>query len=231
MKDDLTRQFIVDESDTRRNTQELIKKVLKFGKVSKNGDIIIEDRSLSKDNILKLALVVRFLAHGLDETIPDSIRPSDLTKVMSERIEAVGSRLSALVKSNFAKKDGYGKYIVHYYKIEKFLAELEHGNEAGDSGKTAQNKKGGRKIKIGQKRGKPVYGVVADIQNLINSGFFRTPKFVADVKKKLEEEVKFHDIRVIDTAIRKTFIINKKLLKRIPNTEKGKAKWKYVVRS
>ncbi len=230
MKDDLTRQFIVDESDTRRNTQELIKKVLKFGKVSKTGDIIIEDRSLSKDNILKLALVVRFLAHSLDESIPESIRPSDLTKVMSERIEAVGSRLSVLVKSNFAKKDGYGKYVVHHYKIEKFLAELEYGNVADDPDKTDQNKRG-RKIKISQKRGRPVYGVGADIQNLIDSGFFRTPKFVADVKKKLEEEVKFHDVRVIDTAIRKTFIINKKLLKRIPNTEKGKAKWKYVVRS
>lgn len=73
-------------------------------------------------------------------------------------------------------------------------------------------------------------GAGADIQGLIEEDFFKNPKFIIEVQKKLEEEVKYHDIRAIDTTIRKTFVASRKTLKRIPNTEKGKAKWKYVNR-
>ena len=46
---------------------------------------------------------------------------------MGERVESVGSRLSQLAKSGFAKKSGYGQYVAHSYKVDKFLDELESG--------------------------------------------------------------------------------------------------------
>ena len=127
MKDALKNKFIVDETTTREDAEQLIEKALKYGRVSKSGDIIIDKVQLSQDNILRLALVLRFLAHGIDESITESVRPTELTKVMGERVESVGSRLSQLAKSGFAKKSGYGQYVAHSYKVDKFLNELESG--------------------------------------------------------------------------------------------------------
>jgi hypothetical protein len=229
MKDDLRNKFIVDESHVRQNTERFIEKALKFGRVSKGGDIIIDKTHLSQDNILKLALVLRYLGHSLDETIADTVRPSELTKVMGERIESVGSRLSQLAKNGFAKKSGYGQYVVQSYRVEKFLDELAAGGGDGVSEQKHNGKRKGRRTS-NNKKSLPLVGIGSDIQGLIDAGFFKTPKFVIEVQRKLEEEVRYHDIRVIDTAIRKTFVASRKVLKRIPNAEKGKAKWKYVNR-
>jgi len=228
MTDDLRSKFIVDEESVKKSTTQLIEKALKYGRVSKNGDVIIDQSNLSQDNKLKLALILRFLAHSLDETISESVRPTELTRIMGERIESVGSRLSKLAKENFVKKSGYGQYVVQHYRIQKFFDDLENG------GSDSKEEKSGKKKVIhkssGGQKNKPLAKIGEDIQALINTDFFKTPKFVIEVKKKLEEEVKYYDIRTIDTAIRKTFVASRKILKRIPNTEKGKAKWKYVVR-
>lgn len=229
MKDDLRKKFIVDEYDVRQDTENLIEKALQYGRVSKNGDIILDKNKLSQDNTVKLSLVLRFLAHGIDETISESIRPTELTKVLGERVESVGSRLSQLAKAGFAKKSGYGKYVVHHYKVDKFLDELDSGvvteeNHKKHSTKSKTYKTSGKSNKLSSGK------IGSDIQELIDSDFFKTPKFISEVQKKLEEEVKYHDIRTIDTTIRKTFVGSRKTLKRIPNTEKGKAKWKYVNR-
>lgn len=229
MKDELKRKFIVDESDIRQDTEKLIEKALKYGRVSKNGDIIVDKNKLSQDNTTRLALVLRFLAHGIDETIPESIRPTELTKVLGERVESVGSRLSQLAKAGFAKKSGYGQYVVHHYKVDKFLDELDSGvvideNHKGHSVKSKIHRASGKNNSLSSGK------IGSDIQELIDNDFFKTPKFVSEVQKKLEEEVKYHDVRTIDTTIRKTFVASRKTLKRILNTEKGKAKWKYVNR-
>lgn len=229
MKDELKRKFIVDESDIKQDTEKLIEKALKYGRVSKNGDIIVDKNKLSQDNTVKLALVLRFLAHGIDETIPESIRPTELTKVLGERVESVGSRLSQLAKYGFVKKSGYGQYIVHHYKVDKFLDELDSGAVVEDNNKKHPNKSSTHRVS-GKSNTLSSGKIGSDIQDLINSDFFKTPKFVSEVQKKLEEEVKYHDVRTIDTTIRKTFVVSRKTLKRIPNTEKGKAKWKYVNR-
>lgn len=231
MKDALKNKFIVDETTTREDAEQLIKKALKYGRVSKSGDIIIDKVQLSQDNILRLALVLRFLAHGIDESITESVRPTELTKVMGERVESVGSRLSQLAKTGFAKKSGYGQYVVYSYKVNKFLDELESGTvEIEVSDKKYPGKKKAKRVATGGKQRVSSVGAGADIQALIEEDFFKTPKFIIEVQKKLEEEVKYHDIRAIDTTIRKTFVASRKTLKRIPNTEKGKAKWKYVNR-
>jgi hypothetical protein len=229
MKDDIKKKFIVEESDIRQDTEKLIEKALNYGRVSKNGDIIIDKNKLSQDNTVRLALVLRFLAHSIDETISESIRPTELTKVLGERVESVGSRLSQLAKVGFAKKSSYGQYVVHHYKVEKFFDELDSELVVEDynmkqSGKSKPRRISGKNNRLYSGR------IGSDIQELIDNNFFKTPRFVSEVQNKLEEEVKYHDVRTIDTTIRKTFVASRKTLKRIPNTEKGKAKWRYVNR-
>ncbi len=218
MNNTLSSQFIVDDEHIKQNTEELVKKALKYAKITKNGIILIEDNTLSQENKLKLCLAVRFLANSLDENITNIIRPSELTKTLGERPESVGSRLSKLASDGFAKKIGFGQYAIHPYRVEPFLNSLE----------TPRKESGSRNISSNKTH--PSSGISGDIQALIDGGFFNTPKFMSDVKTKLEEEVKFHDIRLIDKTVRTTFVSSKKILKRIKNDGKGVAKWKYVIR-
>lgn len=228
MNNSITSQFIVDDDYIKKNTEQLVKKVLSYAKITKNGDIIITDHSLSQDNKVKLCLVVRFLANSLDETIPQYARPIEVTKVVRESIEAVGSRLSRLAKDGFAKKAKQGQYVVYPYRIETFLEQIENKTNRNEiSQRTVKSKKRSK----GSAEGKRAFSKIGqDVQSLVDSGFFRTPKLITEVKQKLEEEVKYHDIRLIDKTIRVSFVSNKKTLKRIRNEDKGKARWKYVIR-
>ncbi|MHA1657851.1 MAG: hypothetical protein ACTSUT_01850 [Promethearchaeota archaeon] len=217
--------FIDEDNCSEIMMRQFAEKVIKYAKITKRGDIIFLNNTLSQDDKLRLSIVLKFIAHTFDNNILETITLKEVSELLSERIEAVGSRLSKAIKEeNFAKKIKKGVYKVQYFVIDKFLTDLE--NRMQNIGNT---KKG--ITKNGKKRkDKSVTGVGKDVLELMNDNFFKTPKTVREVCEKLKEEIKFHDQRIVDTTIRKTFVKNKKLLKRIPNTEKGKAKWLYVIR-
>jgi len=224
---DVKNLLIVDGDNYSRQTmEELAKRLIKYAKISKNGDIIILDSSLSPDDKLRIALVLRFIAHTFDDTILETITLKELANLLSERIEAVGSRLSKIIKNeSFAKKTKKGVYVVQHFVIDKFLTDLENKKDSVSGG-------GKRRARSGLKRkDKAVTGVGKDIlELLINNNFFKTPKAIKEACKKLEEETKFHNPKIVDMTIRKTFVNSKRILKRIPNPNKGKTKWLYVNR-
>lgn len=224
-KDDIKNLFIVQDDVGTQGAEALAKRALRFGRVTKDGSVVIDDKGLSKGDQLKLALVIRYIGSSLDETILRKIRPTEMTRTLGQRIEAVGAGLSTLAATGFAKKEGRGEYSVFPYKIESFLDYLEKGR--GDSEATPKTKA------RGAKRGKttqPLSGVGVHIQQLIDDGFFEKPKFVSNVIEKLQEENVFRDGRVIDKTIRDTFVSNRRVLQRIRNDGAGKARWLYVVR-
>jgi len=224
---DIKNLLIVDgDNYSRQIMEEFAKKLIKYAKISKNGDIIILDNSLSPDNKLKIAFVLRFIAHTFDNNIPETITLKELANLLSERLEAEGTRLSQIMKKeNFAKKVKKGVYLVQYFVIDKFITDLENKEHSIGSGKK-------RTIKSGSKRkDKAVTGVGKDIlELLVNNNFFKTPKTIKEACEKLKEETRFYNPKVVDMTIRKTFVNSKKILKRIPNPDKGKAKWLYVNR-
>lgn len=218
---DIKSSFIVDEDEyTKEKVQKYAEKALDHAKISKSGQILIENHNLSSDDKIKLCLTVRFIAHNFDANIQSNATLSEIQKIVQESTEAIGSRLSKIVKSGFAKKIERGVYQVMPHKIEIFLDELAVKTENGKKVKNAQNK---------NKR-QSTRGVGKDIQELVAAGFFNTPKTIQEISKKLKQEVKFHDDRVIDATVRNGFVSNKKILKRIPATNKGKARWEYVIR-
>ena len=228
MEDDIKSQFIVGNDYNREATRKLASKALKFGRITQDGSVIIDNKNLSPDDKIKLALTIKFLAHNLDEKISASLKPGELTAILGERNEAVGSRFSAMAKNGFAKREGHGNYIIHHYRIEPFLDNL-----SGRENSSADKAGGGHKrAKRNNSSGelKSLTGIGLDIQSLIDKGFFKTPKFISDTHIELKKEVKFYNPKVLDMTIRKTFVSNRRTLKRIPNEEGGKAKWKYVIR-
>lgn len=224
---DIKNLLIVDgDNYSKQIVEEFAKRLIKYAKISKNGDIIILDSSLSPDDKLRIALVLRFIAHTFDEAIPETITLKELSNLLSERLEAVGSRLSQVMKKeNFAKKVKKGVYIVQHFVIDKFLTDLENKEHSIGSGKKRTTKSGSKR------KDKAVTGVGKDIlELLVNNNFFKTPKTIKDACEKLKEETRFYNPKVVDMTIRKTFVNSKKILKRIPNPDKGKAKWLYVNR-
>lgn len=211
--------FIVDESQVIQNTEKLIEKALKFGRITKNAEVIIDKTKLSQDNTLKLALVIRFLAHTIDESISATVRPTEMTALLGERIESVGSRLSLHTKAGFFKKTGYGQYMVNHYKIEGFLNELDESKPSTPNKTTRQKRKGNGT--------KSLTGIGLHIKHLVDSGFFSTPKQMSSVVHELAAQNVHRDSRVIDKTMRDIFV-TRKILSRIDNKGKGKAKWLYV---
>jgi hypothetical protein len=115
--------------------------------------------------------------------------------------------------------------MVQHFVIDKFLTDLENKEHSVENGKKRATKSGSKR------KDKAVTGVGKDIlELLINNDFFKTPKTIKEACEKLKEETRFHNPKVVDMTIRKTFVNSKKLLKRIPNPDKGKAKWLYVNR-
>ena len=206
----------------RQSIEILAERVIKLGQVTREGDVVIHATHLSKGDQLKLALIVRYIRNALDENISRTVRPTDLTRTLGQRLESIGSSLSKLNAEGFAKKEGYGEYSVFPYKVEPFLNHISQ-EESPDAKKIAKHRKQ-------PKSSARSSGAGADIQRLFEEGFFDTPKFMADVIKKLREENSFHDDRVVDKIMRDTFVSSRRLLKRIQNEGPGKARWLYVVR-
>lgn len=228
MTNDIKSKFIVSDSSTVDSITTLAEKAIKFGRVAENGRVIIDIGNLSQDEKIKLALTLRFIGGSLDsERIDKSISPKELTSILGESNQAVGSRLSVLSRTGFCKSEGHGKYVVYNYKIESFLDDL---GSRDNSGAQMDSKTKRPRAKSGSRKEKALTGVGLHIQELITANFFKEPKFVSEIEKELVREGRYHDSRVIDSTIKSVFLLGRRSLKRIPNKEGGKAKWKYVNR-
>lgn len=223
---DISKQLIVDDENySIERAKKMAEKIVKYGKITKKGDILIIDNSLSPDNKLRLSLVLRFIAHIFNNDIPETITLKELSIILSERLEAVGSRLSQIIKKElFAKKVEKGVYMAQHFAIDKFLDNLGKENSI----QSIREKSGGPK-RTRKNSNKTVTGVGKDILDLlINKDFFKTPKTIKEACDMLKQETKFYDPRVVDTTIRKTFVSSQKVLRRLPAEKMGKSRWVYV---
>ncbi len=128
-KMDIKDRFIVDgDSFDRDYLEQLTERTLKWVKVTKKGEIVFqkEGHRLSQDNKLKFALVARYIGHQFLEGISAELRLIELRNVINESSEATGARMSRLdKKEGFARKAGYGVYVVRPHQVEKFIEEME----------------------------------------------------------------------------------------------------------
>lgn len=224
--DDVSGLFFVDAEDySKKQVEDLARRILPFAKMSRTGGVFIENNSLPPVLKLKLALACRFIANVLDEKISSNMTITELNVILpNESPKAISARMSDLSKkAGFTKKAGVGSFAIYPHKIGTIIEELENPKPAGHtSRRTTMKVKGGSRAKDS--------GATKDMQDLIDNGFFKEPKIVQEVLTQLKQETKYHDLRALDATIRNTFVGSKKTLKRLPNTKGGKAQWMYVVR-
>lgn len=233
MDENIEDLFIVKDGFGKQNAQTQAKRALPFGRITQEGAVVIDHRTLTKADQLKLCLVIRHIASSLAENITKEVRAVELTDVLGQRHEAIGAALSRLASEGFAKKEGHGRYSVFPYKIDAFLDYLESDSTRSSSGprKTTRKAPGKTAKKVARKsKGNSLTGIGKHIQQLIDDDFFKSPRFISEVVEELKKENVFRDSRVIDKTVRDSFVSMRRTLQRVKNADGGKAKWKYVIR-
>ncbi|MEX0657412.1 MAG: hypothetical protein WD154_07715 [Nitrosopumilaceae archaeon] len=115
----------------------------------------------------------------------------------------------------------YEKIIEKLEKIDQRLTRIEKKVFSGKS-----NVLSGTDEPTSNSKNKQYKGTVGGIQYLIDHGFFEKPKSMREIFDELKKEGYFYPLQSIDAAIRKDFLIKKKLLNRI---KEGNI-WLYAIR-
>ncbi len=121
--DDLRKDFIVDHKEYDEvNTKEMLKKVTKHAKVSKEGKVFLLSKDAIAEKRLKMILVARFLANKLHAEISPQVSVEELAEYASLEKKQTAARMAEIVKDNFAKRDSKGVFSVMPFQIERFLS-------------------------------------------------------------------------------------------------------------
>ena len=124
--EELRRKFIVEEKMDEKRLSLYVEKCLQFGKVSIDGEIIIERENMSTKDQIGLALIMRFLANRLKEEIPAEVNVKELSQCLSIPKDQVVARLADLKEEKIAIRLDKGVYKANLLQIGKFLENMEN---------------------------------------------------------------------------------------------------------
>ncbi|MEM4602165.1 MAG: hypothetical protein QW808_04625 [Desulfurococcaceae archaeon] len=122
--EELRKKFIVEEKIDEKKIATYIERVLRFGKLSVDGSIIIERKLSTKDQV-GLALIMRYLANHLEKSISAEVRVKELSQSLGIPEDQVTARLVDLNREKLAIRINKGVYKVNPARIENFLNQLE----------------------------------------------------------------------------------------------------------
>lgn len=124
--EELRKKFIVEERVEEKRMAEYIERSLKFGKVSRDGSVIIEKRGLAEKDQVGLVLVMRYLANYLDREIHAEVTVKEVSRFLGISEKEANARLSDLTKERIAVRVKRGIYKINLGRIEDFLTYLEN---------------------------------------------------------------------------------------------------------
>jgi hypothetical protein len=122
---DLKKRFIVDDDLEKQKTESYVERLLPFCKVTKNGNIILDDKVTTSLDKVKTALVGRFLANKIEPSIPAEVTAEELSKNLDIPKDQIYARLKDLKKAKVAVNSQKGGYEAKPLEIGKVLDELE----------------------------------------------------------------------------------------------------------
>ena len=122
---ELKDRFIVDEKFDKKKVEKFVERLLPFCKVTKTGAILLERDDFTSTEKIKIALVARFLANSLDESISAEVNSEELSNHLMIPKNQVVARLKELKDERFAFRVSRGIYKVNPLKINDFLNTIE----------------------------------------------------------------------------------------------------------
>jgi len=123
--EELRNKFIIKEKIDEQTVAKYVERVLKFGKVSIDGSVIIERDDMTTKDQVGLALIMRFLASFLEKEIAADVHAKELSQSLGIPEDQVIARLADLRREKIAIRVEKGVYRANYLQIRKFLDYLE----------------------------------------------------------------------------------------------------------
>ena len=224
MADDLKElksQFIIDQGrfDEERIPL-LIKRVLKFARVTSEGRVILQAKtSMNNINQIKLVLAARFLANKLEPSIKPEVSIDEVVDFTGIEIRQVSARISSLTNvDRFVIKNKRGIFSVAPFFIESFLDEIDKPQTNSYGSVIFGIDKPMRVVRNIPKGS----GAISRIRKLKVENFFVEPKTIVDVRNALEHIGHVYKSSALSPAL--LFFIRNGELRRI----KKDNQWAYV---
>lgn len=126
--EDLKAKWIIEKIDfDEKMVGRYVKRLMPFCKITKNGEIFLTDegKKLSLKDQVGLTLVARFIAHILDDSIPEEVSAEEVSKIFLVDRMQVYARFKDTKNEKLAISVKRGIYKANPSRIEKFLDDIE----------------------------------------------------------------------------------------------------------
>jgi len=134
--EELKKRFIISEDEERAMLKDILTRIMSYAKVFKNGYVHIEKRNLSKRLKILLAVMARYVAGLLDESISKEISLDEIVAITGASKKEASARLSEFIKEGLITRTEKGKYrATSLHAAEELLDILERKEKRdGDKG-------------------------------------------------------------------------------------------------
>ena len=124
--EELKREFIVSEEEEKMRLKEVLKRILKFTKVTEQGEVIFEQKGLSTTSRIMLILATRYLGGRLSDKISCEVSLKELARMAGTKEKVASARVSELIKEGLVETVKRGVYRVRSLTaVEEILSRVE----------------------------------------------------------------------------------------------------------
>ena len=125
MDENLKNSFFIDENPDDKKIEEFTRRIIPYCRPNKTGAIIFVNQDIKSLDRVKASLVVRYIAHHMESSIPNEIMPNEFESLVDIPKDQVKARLKDIRDEKFADVTENGGYRVKPHEISKFLDKLD----------------------------------------------------------------------------------------------------------
>ena len=125
--DELAKRFIISSEEKEKILENILEKILDLGvKVAKDGHVFIDDPKLTQKEKVFLVVAARYVAHMLDEGIPEQVTVREVSVYSGVKEEVASARLKELTDDKYLVRIKKGVYKAQSLaRIRNYLREIQ----------------------------------------------------------------------------------------------------------
>ncbi len=120
----LREEFLVDSDLGEKQLEVLVRKILPYCLVSKDGFVELKRANLSGKEQVKLVLAARLIASKLDKAVRGDLTAEELSEQTGLPKNQAAARAKESFDEKFAERSARGSYRARQHKIDAFLDGL-----------------------------------------------------------------------------------------------------------
>jgi hypothetical protein len=125
----LREEFLVDSDLGEKRLEVLVRKILPYCLVSKDGFVELKAANLSGKEQVKLVLAARLIASKLDKAVRGDLTAEELSEQTGLPKNQAAARAKECFDEKFAERSARGSYRARQHRIDAFLDGLSRDTE------------------------------------------------------------------------------------------------------